>query len=58
MINQIGALSAITVAILLTSTAAAEEIRHDLAADVSASRIEADIVRLVGFGTRHTLSET
>ena len=34
MINQIGALSAITVAIILTSTAAAEEIRHDLAADV------------------------
>ncbi|MBT5218720.1 MAG: M28 family peptidase [Woeseia sp.] len=58
MINQISALNAITVAMILTSTAVAEEIRHDLAADASASRIEADIVRLVGFGTRHTLSET
>ncbi|MGD2134073.1 MAG: M28 family metallopeptidase [Maricaulaceae bacterium] len=31
---------------------------HDLAAEVSADRIEADIRTLVGFGTRHTLSET
>lgn len=38
--------------------AVAEEIRHDLVADVSAGRIEADIRKLVGFGTRHTLSET
>jgi hypothetical protein len=58
MVDRISALNAIMVAIILTSTAVAEEIRHDLAADVSASRIEADIVRLVGFGTRHTLSET
>lgn len=58
MIHRIRALNAITVAMILTSTAAAEEIRHELVADVSASRIEADIVRLVGFGTRHTLSET
>ncbi len=29
-----------------------------LQSDVSAARIEADIVRLVGFGTRHTLSDT
>lgn len=34
------------------------EIRHILAADVSAERIEEDIRTLVGFGTRHTLSET
>ncbi|MGI9205615.1 MAG: M28 family metallopeptidase [Woeseiaceae bacterium] len=38
--------------------ASAEEIRHDLVADVSAERIETDIRKLVGFGTRHTLSET
>ena len=31
---------------------------HDIAAAVSASRIRADVTRLVGFGTRHTLSET
>ena len=31
---------------------------HELVADVSADRIEADIRSLVGFGTRHTLSET
>ena len=35
-----------------------EEIRHQLAADVSAERIEADIEKLVSFGTRHTLSDT
>jgi len=34
------------------------EIRHILSADVSADRIEKDIRTLVGFGTRHTLSET
>ncbi len=31
---------------------------HQLAADVSAERIEADIRTLAGFGTRHTASET
>ncbi|SHG20840.1 Peptidase family M28 [Marisediminitalea aggregata] len=31
---------------------------HDIAADVSAERIEQDIRKLVGFGTRHTLSDT
>jgi len=36
----------------------AEEIRHELAAATSADRIEQDIVKLVSFGTRHTLSET
>ncbi len=34
-----------------------QEIRHELAAAVSADRIEKDIRRLVSFGTRHTLSE-
>jgi len=49
----------LTVACALASSQAyADEIRHDLVADVSAERIEADIRRLVGFGTRHTLSET
>lgn len=37
---------------------AGEDIRHELAADTSADRIEKDIRKLVGFGTRHTLSET
>lgn len=31
---------------------------HAIAADVSAERLESDIRKLVGFGTRHTLSET
>jgi len=31
---------------------------HEIAKDVSANRIEQDIRTLVGFGTRHTLSET
>lgn len=31
---------------------------HDIAASASAERIESDIRRLVGFGTRHTLSDT
>jgi hypothetical protein len=34
------------------------DIRHLLAADVSAERIGRDIEKLVAFGTRHTLSET
>ena len=37
---------------------ASPDVRHALAADVSAERIEKDIRKLVGFGTRHTLSET
>ena len=32
----------------------AEEIRHQLAADISAERLQIDIATLVGFGTRHT----
>lgn len=31
---------------------------HELVADTSPDRIETDITKLVGFGTRHTLSET
>ena len=34
------------------------EIRHILAADVSADRIAQDIRKLDSFGTRHTLAET
>ena len=37
---------------------AAEQDFHDIAAAVSAERIERDIRTLAGFGTRHTLSET
>ena len=37
---------------------AAEQDFHDIAAAVSAERIESDIRTLAGFGTRHTLSET
>ncbi len=35
-----------------------DDIRHALAAAVSAERIQRDIEKLVGFGTRHTLSDT
>ena len=34
------------------------EALHGIAAAVSAGRIEADIGKLAGFGTRHTLSDT
>jgi len=40
------------------ASAIAEDIRYSLADDVSAARIEADVRTLVGFGTRHTLSDT
>jgi len=43
---------------LLSSATIAEEIRGDLVSAVSAKRLEADIRKLVGFGTRHTLSLT
>ena len=43
---------------LIPSLATPEEIRYDLVADVSAKRLEADIQKLVSFGTRHTLSVT
>ena len=60
-------ISAISTLLLLTMQMSAaqspaepesREIRHILAADVSAERIEKDIRKLVSFGTRHTLSET
>ena len=35
-----------------------DDIRHALVTEVSAERIRADVETLVGFGTRHTLSET
>lgn len=44
--------------VVAPATPVGVEIRHILAADVSAERIEEDIRTLVGFGTRHTLSET
>lgn len=40
------------------SEPASPDVRHALAAAVSAERIEQDIKKLVSFGTRHTLSET
>jgi len=46
------------VGLCIFSATGAQEIRHQLAADVSADRIETDIRRLVDFGTRHTLSDT
>jgi len=39
-------------------SSADEATMHDIAARVSAERIQADIETLVSFGTRHTLSET
>jgi len=41
-----------------TPPPAEPQLLHELAADVSAARIEADIRTLVDFGTRHTLSDT
>ena len=43
---------------LAVNAAGAQDFRYQLVDDVSAERIEADIRRLAGFGTRHTLSET
>ncbi|MFQ5563784.1 MAG: M28 family peptidase [Parvularculaceae bacterium] len=46
-------------ALLAAPAAAAEDaVMQRLESAVSADRIEADIMRLVGFGTRHTLSDT
>lgn len=44
----------------LASEAPPEEVRllHDLVNQVSAGRLQTDVQKLVGFGTRHTLSET
>jgi len=59
-------IAGLTAGLLLTSISSAQQpaettardIRHALAADVEAGRIEQDIRTLVNFGTRHTLSET
>lgn len=67
--NRIGmaaitaALSVITAQTGLAQTTQAvppveQPLLHAIAADVSAERLESDIRKLVGFGTRHTLSET
>ena len=53
-----GLIGAALVCAVFFQPAMAEDIRHQLAADVSAERIQADIEKLVSFGTRHTLSET
>ena len=50
--------STLLLALACVANAQTIDMRHQLAADVSAERIEADIKTLVGFGTRHTLSET
>lgn len=51
-------LGAAVCALSLPTGAQNIDIRHQLANEVSAERIEADIRQLVGFGTRHTLSDT
>ncbi|MDX1480628.1 MAG: M28 family metallopeptidase [Woeseiaceae bacterium] len=45
-------------ALVSIAEAQTADVRHELAAAVSAERIRSDIETLVGFGTRHTLSET
>ena len=61
------ALATVLAGALAVSPAQGQEVRnpfselaalHDIVADVSADRVEADIRRLAGFGTRHTLSDT
>lgn len=54
----IRAVGAILLLIRVAAAEPAPDLRHALAADVSAVRIEQDIRKLVSFGTRHTLSET
>jgi len=55
----VSSLSVIAIVTTIGATASrAEDLRHQLAADVSADRIKTDIRTLVGFGTRHTLSDT
>jgi Zn-dependent M28 family amino/carboxypeptidase len=59
-------IAAIAAAALLAAPAAAQEasapqtqpVLHAVAADVSAERLHGSIERMVGFGTRHTLSDT
>jgi hypothetical protein len=43
---------------LAPSPPAHQPVLHEIAASPQASRLEADVQRLVGFGTRHTLSDT
>ena len=57
-VKKTGLIGGALLCVGLASVATAEDIRHQLVADVSAERIEADIRKLVGFGTRHTLSDT
>ncbi len=52
------AIAGLSPLLMHTAAIAAEQDFHDIAAAVSAERIERDIRALVGFGTRHTLSET
>jgi len=62
--NRVTTTNIIPIAIVLFAVSigspanAADDLRHQLAADASAERIEKDIRKLVSFGTRHTLSET
>ena len=56
--RKAGLTGVVLVCTFLWLPASAQDIRHELADAVSAERIEADIRTLVGFGTRHTLSET
>jgi hypothetical protein len=57
-VKKTGLIGGAVLCVALASAATAEDIRYQLVADVSAERIEADIRKLVGFGTRHTLSDT
>ena len=52
------ALGAAFLTLISSATRASEAQMHDIVAAVSADRIQASIETLVGFGTRHTLSET
>lgn len=58
MRQTLAVVAVLSVMVASTPVSAAEDVRHALAAGVSAERIEQDIRTLVGFGTRHTLSET
>lgn len=50
--------SASSLAVAQPASAGADSAMHSIVAAASARRIEADIRTLVGFGTRHTLSDT
>ena len=51
-------LAAASPALAQTPAAAEQPLLHTLAGEVQPERMRADIAALVGFGTRHTLSET